>query len=156
VVTEGSTVTAPITVYGIENYGTTTLSIEYTPSVAWVTSVDSTLNSTVSSSNINNPAGIVTLTAWNTDGVSGDIVIAYMTFEARGSSGSSTPLNLSVSLMGDTSYNNVPTWDKDGSFTVWEDVMPIVGNPQSSPGTILNDNGRARMPGTNLSKIMLE
>jgi len=153
VVTEGSTVTAPITVYGIEDYGTTTLSIEYDSSVAWVTSVDGTPNSTVSSSNTNNPAGILTLSAWNTDGVSGDVVIAYVTFEARGYSGSSTPLNLSVPLMKDTSYNNVPTWDEDGSFTVMEDVMPVVGSPQSSPGTILNDNGRARVPGTNLSTL---
>ena len=153
VVTEGSSIVAPITVYGIEDYGTTTLSIEYDSSVAWVTSVDGTANSTISSSNTNNPAGIVTLSAWNTDGVSGDVVIAYVTFEARGSSGSSAPLNLSVLLMKDTSYNNVPTRDEDGLFTVREDVMPVVGSPQSSPDTILNDNGRARVPGTNLSTL---
>jgi hypothetical protein len=153
VVLEDSSIVAPITVYGMVDYGTTTMQLEYDSSVAWVASVDSTPDSTVTSVNINNPAGIVTLSAWNTGGVSGDVVVANVTFEARGPSGSITTLDLTVTTLKDTSYNEIPVYDDDGSFTVHEDVMPVVGNPQSSPDTILNDNGRARVPGTNLTTL---
>ncbi|RZN36781.1 MAG: DUF4430 domain-containing protein [Methanosarcinales archaeon] len=153
VVTSDSSIVAPITVYGITNYGTTTIKLEYDSSVAWVTSVDNTPDSTVSSVNINNPSGVVTFSAWNTDGVSGDVAIANVTLEARGPSGSTTTLDLTVTTLKDTSYNDIPVYDDDGSFTVSESEPPVVGSPQSSPDVILNDNGRARVPGTNLSTL---
>jgi len=153
VVTSGSSIVAPITVYGITDYGTTTIKLEYDSSVVRVTSVDNTPDSTVSSENINNPAGIATFSAWNTDGVSGDVAIANVTLKARGPCGSTTPLNLTITKLQDTSYNEIPVYDDDGSCTVRESEPPIVGNPTSSPDVILNDNGRARVPGTNLSTL---
>jgi hypothetical protein len=153
VVLETSSIAAPITVYGMVDYGTTTMQLEYDSSIAWVTSVDGTPDSTVSSVNINNPAGIVTLSAWNTGGVSGDVAIANVTLEARGPSGSTTTLDLTVTKLQDTSYNDIPVYDDDGSFTLRESEPPVVGSPSSSPDVILNDNGRARVPGTNLSTL---
>ncbi|MCK5109360.1 MAG: PQQ-binding-like beta-propeller repeat protein, partial [Methanosarcinales archaeon] len=153
VVLEDSSIVAPITIYGITDYGTTTMQLEYDSSIAWVTSVDGTPDSTVSSVNINNPAGIVTLSAWDTDGVSGDVAIANVTLEARGPGGSTTALDLTVITLKDTSYNEIPAYDGDGSFTVKESVPPVVGSPQSSPDVILNDNGRAMVPGTNLTTL---
>jgi hypothetical protein len=33
------------------------------------------------------------------------------------------------------------------------DTPPIVSNPSATPDTILNDNGRPRIPGTNISQL---
>ena len=149
----GSTVKAPITVYGIQNYGTGTISVAFDKAVAQVTTVESSSDSTVTSSNIDNPAGIVTISAWNVTGVSGDIVFAYVTFKAVGALGSSTALDLTVSSLRDISYNNLPAYTDNGSLAITENAPPIVSNPTATPDTILNDNGRARVPDTNVSQL---
>jgi hypothetical protein len=149
----GSTVSAPITIYGIQNYGTGTISVAFDKSVAQVTNVESSSDSTVTSSNINNYAGTVTISAWNVNGVSGDVVFAYVTFKAVGDLETSTDLDLTVISLKDTSYNTLLTYTDDGSIAIAETVAPIVSNPTATPDTILNDNGRARVPGTNVSQL---
>jgi hypothetical protein len=149
----GSTVKAPITIYGIQNYGTGTISVTFDKAVAQVTTVESSSDSTVTSSSIDNPAGIVSISAWNVTGVSGDIVFAYVTFKAVGTLGSSTALDLTVSSLRDISYNNLPAYTDNGSLAITESAPPIVSNPTATPDTILNDNGRARVPGTNVSQL---
>ncbi|RLG89941.1 hypothetical protein DRO34_06450, partial [Candidatus Bathyarchaeota archaeon] len=148
-----SSVKVPITIYNIQDYGTGTICVKYNPLAAQVISVSSSPNSTVISSNIDNPYGITCVSAWNTTGVSGNIVFAYVTFKAVGPGGSFSSLNLTVSRIKDIYYNDVPTYTVNGSLIIIDDAPPIVGNPIATPSIILNDNGRARVPGTNISRL---
>jgi len=82
----GETVTAPILISNVENYGTGTISVTYDPSVVHVASVSSGPDSTVVDWNTDNTS-IVIISAWNTSGVSGDLVFANVTFYAVRSAG---------------------------------------------------------------------
>jgi len=99
----GETVTAPILISNVENYGTGTISVTYDHSVVHVASVSSGPDSTVVDWNTDNTSGIVIISAWNTSGVSGDIIFANVTFYAVRSAGC-TPLNISVTTLKDISY----------------------------------------------------
>ena len=156
VVTPGGIVKAPVTVYGIQNYGTGTISVAFDKTVAQVTKVESSSDSTVAGSTIDNSAGIVSISAWNlsgTSGTSGGVIFAYVTFKAVGTSGSSTALDLTVSSLKDISNMDIPTYTDSGSLAIREDAPPVVSDTTATPGTILNDNGRARVPGTNVSEL---
>jgi hypothetical protein len=60
-------------------------------------------------------------------------------------------------------YWQIVATDNHGAMTeggVWAfttaaapDTPPIVSNPSATPDTILNDNGRPRIPGTNISQL---
>ena len=134
----GETVTAPILISNVQNYGTGTISVTYDPSVVHVTSVSSGPDSTVVNWNPDNTTGIVTISAWNTGGVSGDIIFANVTFHAVGSAGSSTPLNISVTTLKDISYNNTSVITKNGSFTIGAEQLLI---PFLISGHVFYDNG---------------
>ncbi|KAF5436889.1 Outer membrane protein assembly factor BamB, contains PQQ-like beta-propeller repeat [Candidatus Methanophagaceae archaeon] len=152
-VAPGSTVTAPITLYGIQDYGTGTISVEYNPLVAHVTTVESSSESTVASYNIDNTNGTVSISAWNINGTSGNVMFANVTFEAVGLVESSTALNLTVTLLQDISYLDIQTYTANGTFLVVDDAPPVVSEPTATPDRILNDNGRARVPGTKVSQL---
>ena len=115
----GETITMPISIENVTDYGTGTISITYKPSVVHVTGVSSSSDSSVTAWNANNTEGIVTISAWNTEagGVSGDIVFANVTFYAVRSAGC-TPLNISVTTLKDISYNNISVMTKNGSFSI--------------------------------------
>ena len=151
--TPGETVSAPILINNVRNYGTGTVSITYNPLVVQVTAIENSSYSTVVSSNIDNSLGTACISAWNTTGVSGDIIFAYVTFKAVGPEGSTTSLNLTVSEIEDIYYNDIPAHTVKGSFKIKEGIPPLVGNPTATPSIILNDNGRARVPGTNVSQL---
>jgi len=122
-------ITLPITVSEITDYGTGTIEIEYDPSVVHVTDVTSGPMSQVAARNMDNTIGFVNISASNLDGVSGDIIFANVTFEAIRAG--STPLNLNVTLLGDISYNEIPSTVSDGSIKVRNAttaVSPTVAN----------------------------
>ena len=118
------TVTLPILITNIEDYGTGTINIAYDPSVVHVTDVTGSPDSTVASTNIDNTAGLVRISAWNFGGVSGDIVFADVTFDAVGFG--STPLNLTVDTLQNIAYQEVASLTVNGSFRTssgdWGDV----------------------------------
>jgi len=116
------TVTLPIMITNIGNYGTGTINITYDSAMVHVTDVTSSPDSTVTAKNIDNTTGLVRISAWNTGGVSGDIVFANVTFTSVGVG--STPLNLTVDMLQDTSYLEIPSVTvRNGSFrTSWGDV----------------------------------
>ena len=60
----GETVTAPILISNVQNYGTGTISVTYDPSVVHVISVSSGPGSTVVARNADNATGIVTISAF--------------------------------------------------------------------------------------------
>jgi len=113
----GETVTTPISIENVTDYGTGTISVTYDPSVVHVTDVASGPTSTVLAWKPDNTTGIVTISAWNIEGVSGDIVFANVTFYAVRSAGC-TPLNISVTTLKDISYNNISVMTKNGSFSI--------------------------------------
>ena len=113
----GETVTAPVLISNVEDYGAGTIRITYDPSVVHVTSVYSGPDSTVDW-DPDNTSGIVIISAWNTGGVSGDVIFANVMFNAVGSAGSSTPLNISVTKLEDIFYYNITAIIENGSFSI--------------------------------------
>ena len=142
----GGTVTAEVMLKDIRNYGTGTMSITYKPTVVHVTGVTGNTNSTVTAHNADNTAGVVSISAWNTGGVSGDIEFASVTFKAVGTG--STPLDLDVTKLRDTSKTTpIPFEVTNGSITVsggnrgTEPQLPFVidGCVTGSDGTPCSD-----------------
>ena len=112
----GDAITIPIMISDLTDYGTGTIEIEYDPAAVHVTDVASGHESDVAGYNIDNTLGFTQISASNSYGVSGDIIFANVTFEATGDS--STPLNLTVTLLGDILYNEIPATVSDGSIEV--------------------------------------
>jgi hypothetical protein len=137
----GGTVTAEVMLKDVQNYGTGTMNITYKPAVVHVTGVTGNTNSTVITYNEDNTAGVVTISAWNTGGVSGDIEFASVTFEAVGTG--STLLGLGVAKLRDTSMTTpIPFEISNGSITIsggnggTEPQLPFVID-----GHVSNSNG---------------
>lgn len=117
---------ATIMLKDITNYGTGTIKVTYDAAIAQVTDVEGSTDSTVVISNADNNAGSVSISAWNLNGKTGDIVFADIKFNAVGSSGSSTPLTLDVEILEDTSGNNLPVILDHGTLS-------ITGDPKTTP-----------------------
>ncbi|PXF62186.1 MAG: hypothetical protein C4B59_00830 [Candidatus Methanogaster sp.] len=136
----GDTVTVPIMVNDMTDYGAGTINIAYDPSVVHVTNVTSSPDSEVLAFNPDNVAGLTRISALNTDGASGNFVFANVEFTAVGSSGDSTQLNLDVVTLYDTSYNAIPTIVNNGSLTILSSGDPapypvayVISNTTISP-----------------------
>ena len=122
----GDMVTVPLMINNMDNYGTGTINIEYNPAVTHITDVTSSSDSSVTAKNINNTAGLVKISAWNLDGVSGDIIFADVEIKAIGNGGDSTPLTVTVVTLQDTSYAEISPTVSGGSFTI---TGPASTNP---------------------------
>ena len=134
----GETVTTPISIENVTDYGTGTISVTYDPSVVHVTDVASGPTSTVLAWKPDNTTGITKVSAWNLEGVSGDIIFANVTFYAVGSPGTSTILKLDVITLKDTSIKDIPVSVSDGTLGIKEDggIAPSPTpalSPQPSP-----------------------
>ncbi len=108
-------VTVPVTLSGVMNYGTGTINITYNPGVVHVTNAASTPQSTVTSYSIDNTTGITRISAWNTGGVSGDVIFANVTLKSVGNCQS--PLNITIVKLRDTGFAVIPATAENGSFT---------------------------------------
>ena len=133
----GETVTAPVLISNVEDYGTSTINISYDPAVVHVTGVSSGPDSTVVEWNPDNTTGIVIISALNTGGVTGDIIFANVTFHAVRSAGC-TPLNISVTTLQNIHYVDIPAIIKNGSFTI-EAEQPLI--PFLISGHVFHENG---------------
>jgi len=114
----GGEITVPVRISGVTNYGTGKINITYNPVVVHVVGVSDSSDSTVITSNIDNTAGIASISAWNTGGVSGDIVFANVALKAVGSGGKSSPLTLTVAKLVDTSMKSISAGQSGGTFTI--------------------------------------
>ena len=136
---DGGTVTADVVLTDIQNYGTGTINITYNPEVVHVTGVAGNSDSTIITHNEDNTAGITRISAWNTDGVSGNVVFASVTFEAVGTG--YTTLGIEVPKLRDTSLTT-PI-----SFEIVNGSITIAGNNLDSPtpfvitGHVSDSNG---------------
>ena len=128
----GETVTTPISIENVTDYGTGTISVTYDPAVVHVTDVASGPASTVLAWNPDNTTGITNISAWNLEGVSGDIIFANVTFLAVGSPGTSTILKLDVITLKDISIKDIPVSVSDGTFGIKED-RDVASSPTPAP-----------------------
>ena len=137
VVEPAGVVTLPIMINNITNYGAGTMNIWYDPSVVHVIDVAGSSDSTVAVENINNTTGFARILASNLGGVSGDIVFANVKFMAVGLG--STPLNIDIEELCDTSYNDTLANISDGSITVPK-LFSIYGHVSYENGTLCNNS----------------
>ena len=136
----GDSVTVPIRIDGIEDYGTATINLEYDPAVVEVTDVTGSSDSTVIAWNHVAP-NEVGISAWNIGGVSGNIVFADVMIKAVGNSGGSTTLTLTVDTLQNTS-KEVPVDDiSSGSFTITGQAPADQAPTQVPPTPSANDGG---------------
>ena len=114
----GDTVTVPIRISDIENYGAGTIVIKYDPAVVHVTDVVKSSDSKIADTNIDNTAGLTRIGAWNLNGVNGSIIFANVVLKAVGSSGDSSPLTITVDTLQDISYEELKRDLSNGTFTI--------------------------------------
>ena len=133
----GSAITVPITIEDILYYGAGTIDLSYDPAVVHVIDVTGSSDSTVTANNIDNTTGFVSISAWNTGGMSGEIIFANVTFTSV--EVGSTPLNLTVDTLQDTSYQEIPSVTvRNGSIGI---ESPRPPTPFLISGYIYYDNG---------------
>ena len=155
----GGTDTVPLVVDDGGNnmcLGSGTITVTYNSSVVHVTNVATGAGNAVpvQSWTADNTAGRLTITsADGAEAHNGSVVFANVTFEAVGSCGDSSPLNVTVNLTNWYTYLPIPRTVSSGTFTIQDEVEPSVTNPSATPAAILNDNGRPRAPGTNISQL---
>ncbi|HDN65490.1 MAG TPA: hypothetical protein ENF23_04215 [Methanosarcinales archaeon] len=109
-------ITIPIVIGNITDYGTGTIYIEYNSSVVHVNDVTSGPKSQIAAHDADNTIGLALISALNSYGASGDIIFANVTFKAIDFG--STPVNLDVTLLGDTSYKEIPATVNNGSIEI--------------------------------------
>ena len=144
--------TVNITLSNIEDYGSGTIHLKYNPSVVEVVGVTSSADSVVGSWS-HWSSGDVAISAYNSDGVSGTIVFAEVEFEPKGLPSQCSDLNITVTTLYDTSYEPLPYITSNCEICIYESVDPFITYPHADPVKILNDPGRARVPGTNLTTL---
>jgi len=134
----GKDISATIILNDVTNYGTGTIKVTYDPAIAQVTGVEGSIDSSVLAWNADNNAGSVTISAWNSNVKSGDIVFADIKFHAIGNSGSSEPLTLDAATLQDTSDNEIPTTLDHGSLSITELSESVNGYLGDKPLTIFS------------------
>jgi hypothetical protein len=120
------TITVPITIEDVSNVGACHLTLSYDPDVVIVSSISSAHPDSdfdLLFANLGNAArGSVGVIAYQgaSPGLSGDLLVADVTFMVMGPVGSSTPLNLEVVTLTDATSdcNRISYSIRDGSFTV--------------------------------------
>lgn len=150
-------VTEPIVVGDVTNLGGGTITVWFDSSVVQVTEVKNGSGTALTViawkiDNSSNP-GSVKISAYSTAGKTGDVTFADVTYKAVGDIGDTSALGIEVESLFDTSYNDIAATIINGSFRVKDTVAPDVTNPTATPSTILNDNGRPRAAGTNITQI---
>ena len=142
----GDTVTVPLMINSIDNYGTGTINIEYDPAVTHITDVTSSSDSSVTAKSINNTIGLTRISAWNIDGVSGDIIFADVKINVVGNGGDSTPLTITVVTLQDTSYTEISPTVSDGSFTITGQASTNPTPTSTPPVPSTHDGGTSPEP----------
>jgi hypothetical protein len=154
----GESVTEPIMVGNVANLGGGTIKVSYNSSVVHVTEVangsggDALTVIAWKGDNSTNP-GYVRISALNTSGQTGAVIFADVTYKAVGAIGSSTPLNITVESLFDINYTDISYSVANGTFRIKDTIAPVVTNPNATPSVILNDNGRPRAVGTNITRL---
>ena len=151
----GATAIVPIIVYNVADLGAGTLRVTYNSSVCNVTNV-TVGHLPIWAKNLSTP-GLAIISVLDEDsGHTGDVTFANLEIEATGSCGETSPLDITVKTLYTYTPEHIPAANisvSNGTFTALDVVEPSVTNPSATPVTILNDNGRPRKPGTNISQL---
>ncbi len=159
----GSSILVPIKANQlVQSYGTVNMEFSYDPDKFNVVAVNGNAQSTITASNDNPSTGKLKISAWNTSGVTGDVVLATVELGLEAGQGTTSELNLVVNLLQDIlgstiEYSKVPAMVniKDPSTQI--KVETATSTPASSLGNslsgILNENGRLRHTGDNEAVI---
>ncbi len=146
-----------IMVNNVTDLGSGKVSVTFDPLVVHVTTVTSGDGNAlvVQDWNVNNTAGSLEITAWDVyESYNGDVVFAHVTLYARGEYPDSTSLVISSSeLTNYTSYDSIGHSITNGTFSVSDSEPPVITDAIATPDVILNDNGRSRAPGTNVTVL---
>ncbi len=146
-----------ITVNNVTGLGSGDIIVAYNSSVVHAINVTSGNGNalTVQTSDIDNTAGSLEITAWDVDeSHNGDVVFAHVTFHAVGEYPDSTPLAISSSeLFHYTSYGSIGHSVTNGTFSIINNEPPVITDAIATTDVILNDNGRPRILGTNVTVL---
>ncbi|MCK4458130.1 MAG: Ig-like domain-containing protein, partial [Methanosarcinales archaeon] len=148
-------VTVPIWINSVTNLGGCEINMTYNASVVHVTDVTPGDMNDSFAPNFDNGSGWMRANAVNATGLSGNVVFAYVNFTAVGGDGDISPLNITVEDLFDVGYDNITHTVINGTFTIGteDSESPRVTDANASRDTILNDNGRPRALGTNVTVL---
>jgi hypothetical protein len=153
----GEYTTALVMVNNASNLGSGSITVTYNSSVVHVTDVTSGDGNAlvVQEWNVDNTAGLLLITAWDADeSHNGDVVFANVTFHAVGEYPDSTSLAInSLELSDYTSYDNIGHSVTNGTFSILDNEPPVITDAIATSDVILNDNGRSRALGTNVTVL---
>jgi hypothetical protein len=149
----GESINVPIMINNTENLGGCIINFEYDPAIVHVSDVvQGDIN--LLACNINNSCGLMQVNAIETSGLNGNIVFANVNLTAVGSRGNISMLNITVDQLFDMFFIPITYTIIDGIFTIEEDTeSPEVLNAYASRIEMLNDNGRPRKTGTNITVL---
>jgi len=127
------TVTIPINITNVTDFGAATFWLSYINSVVIVDSVsDGDMGSVTAG--INNTAGVTKMSWFTTTGKTGDFVFAYVTLNATGSAADYTSeLNLTVKKLVDTGNSPIEHTVDKGMFTVSGTLPTPTSTPSPTP-----------------------
>ncbi|MCD4846074.1 MAG: right-handed parallel beta-helix repeat-containing protein [Methanosarcinales archaeon] len=103
--------------------------------------------------NFNNTTGWMYISVINRSGLSGNVIFAYLKLAATGSIDDTSFLDITVEQLYDIHYMPIDHIVSNGMFTITDNRPPVVTDASASRNTILNDNGRPRAPGTNVTVL---
>jgi len=153
-VASGGNVTVPIMVNYVTDLGGCEINMVYNASVVHVTDVtQGDMDLLVAT--FDNGIGWMYASAINATGLSGNVVFAYVNFTAVGGDGDTSPLNITVKDLFDVNFSAIDHTVINGTFTIGAEdgEPPLVTDASASMDTILNDNGRPRALGTNVTVL---
>ncbi len=151
-VATGETITVPIMINNVMDLGGCQINMTYDSSVVHVTGVTQG-DMTLLAYNINNGSGWINANAIETSGGNGDVVFAYVNLTAIADWANSSVLDITVDKLCDITYCPIMHTVIDGTFTIADIKPPQVLDATTGRDVILNDNGRPRAPGTNITVL---
>ncbi len=142
-------------------YGTVEMNFSYDTSRFDVVAVHSNPQSTVTAYQDYPSTGILDISALNTAGVKGDVVLATVELNVVAGDDTTSQLSLAVDLLQDIYGATIDQYTVPGTVNIGNPadlaVTSATSTPQSSLGSslsaILNENGRARHTGDNEAVI---
>jgi len=116
-------ITVPITIENVSNVGSCQLTLSYDPDVVIVSNASQSDFDSLFTNLDDAASGSVGILAYQTSnpGLDGDVIVAEVTFMTVGNSGSSTTLDLEVTILTDATPDCNPILHaiRDGSFTTF-------------------------------------
>ena len=132
-VAPGGMITLPLRIAGANNLGVATIEVRYDPTIVDATGCDFDPNGSfdaglcnVNFDNDGMGTDAVRVTPISLSGVSGDVLVADVTFAALGAAGSSSSLEVVVSVFADPAGTALPFGEQDGSIGITGPPQPAV------------------------------